>query len=60
MQQALLILAALAGIHAATIHRKQTKYNTGSKLVQGAINVHLVPHSQCVNICPPPAPCRLL
>lgn len=42
----LLTLAALfAASHAATIHSKRVKYNTKAKIVPGAINVHLVPHS---------------
>lgn len=39
---ALLALAALSSLSVADAKRK---YNTASKIVKGAINVHLVPHS---------------
>jgi hypothetical protein len=40
LSRALLALAALSGVADA-----KRKYNTASKIVKGAINVHLVPHS---------------
>ena len=40
-----LSLALLVALAALSVADAKRKYNTASKIVKGAINVHLVPHS---------------